>query len=103
MFLHVAALEPDAVPVCEIDVLNRQRWKMWLTASDGSRIKRIEIAEKNIERPTVPDNVMRHQEEHVFVLVHPEQTGPIGRARSEERRVGKECVSTCRSRGSRYH
>src|SRR3546814_12804696 len=24
-------------------------------------------------------------------------------ARSDERRVGKECVSTCRSRGSRYH
>src|SRR3546814_11008860 len=23
--------------------------------------------------------------------------------RSEERRVGKECVSTCRSGGSRYH
>src|SRR3546814_3465397 len=23
--------------------------------------------------------------------------------RSEERRVGQECVSTCRSRGSRYH
>src|SRR3546814_5577516 len=26
----------------------------------------------------------------------------VGR-RSEERRVGKECVSTCRSRGSPYH
>src|SRR3546814_14796493 len=26
--------------------------------------------------------------------------GPL---RSEERRVGKECVSTCRSRGSPYH
>src|SRR3546814_13521351 len=25
------------------------------------------------------------------------------RARSEERRVGKECVSTCRSWGSAYH
>src|SRR3546814_20866238 len=25
------------------------------------------------------------------------------RNRSEERRVGKECVSTCRSRWSRYH
>src|SRR3546814_12747181 len=24
-------------------------------------------------------------------------------ARSEERRVGNECVSTCRSRGSQYH
>src|SRR3546814_11007467 len=28
----------------------------------------------------------------------------VGRScRSEERRVGKECVSTCRSRGSPYH
>src|SRR3546814_11232755 len=26
-----------------------------------------------------------------------------GFTRSEERRVGKECVSTCRSRGSPYH
>src|SRR3546814_12329191 len=27
----------------------------------------------------------------------------IGSSRSEERRVGKECVSTCRSRWSPYH
>src|SRR3546814_9592889 len=27
----------------------------------------------------------------------------VGRGRSEERRVGKECVSTCRSRWSPYH
>src|SRR3546814_4378942 len=27
----------------------------------------------------------------------------IGSGRSEERRVGKECVSTCRSRWSPYH
>src|SRR3546814_12202996 len=27
----------------------------------------------------------------------------VGRIRSEERRVGKECVSTCRSRWSPYH
>src|SRR3546814_3344028 len=27
----------------------------------------------------------------------------LGRDRSEERRVGKECVSTCRSRWSTYH
>src|SRR3546814_13344640 len=32
-------------------------------------------------------------------------TDPLGRrdGRSEERRVGKECVSTCRSRWSPYH
>src|SRR3546814_21122499 len=28
---------------------------------------------------------------------------PLGVGRSEERRVGKECVSTCRSRWSPYH
>src|SRR3546814_18885500 len=27
----------------------------------------------------------------------------VATRRSEERRVGKECVSTCRSRGSPYH
>src|SRR3546814_14081229 len=27
----------------------------------------------------------------------------LRQGRSEERRVGKECVSTCRSRGSQYH
>src|SRR3546814_12171225 len=31
------------------------------------------------------------------------EAGPALVARSEERRVGKECVSTCRSRWSRYH
>src|SRR3546814_15690835 len=30
-------------------------------------------------------------------------TFPVPEPRSEERRVGKECVSTCRSRGSPYH
>src|SRR3546814_19091100 len=32
----------------------------------------------------------------------PQSPGP-GSGSSEERRVGKECVSTCRSRWSRYH
>src|SRR3546814_12326094 len=30
-------------------------------------------------------------------------TAPVRSTRSEERRVGKECVSTCRSRWSPYH
>src|SRR3546814_4701221 len=33
--------------------------------------------------------------------LHPDARG--GEQRSEERRVGKECVSTCRSRWSPYH
>src|SRR3546814_12623127 len=31
------------------------------------------------------------------------RAGEVPTGRSEERRVGKECVSTCRSRWSRYH
>src|SRR3546814_2431494 len=39
-------------------------------------------------------------------VVEPATTMPVGvmpTPRSEERRVGKECVSTCRSRWSPYH
>src|SRR3546814_16434229 len=36
-------------------------------------------------------------------LVQIAQIGLVPFARSEERRVGKECVSTCRSRWSPYH
>src|SRR3546814_13762773 len=32
-----------------------------------------------------------------------DQFSPVVNPRSEERRVGKECVSTCRSRWSPYH
>src|SRR3546814_13425914 len=39
---------------------------------------------------------------HVQTLVTAELTDG-GSVRSEERRVGKECVSTCRSRWSPYH
>src|SRR3546814_8664812 len=33
----------------------------------------------------------------------PHRFAPLSMGRSEERRVGKECVSTCRSRWSPYH
>src|SRR3546814_1821941 len=41
-------------------------------------------------------------ERFVAALMDREVT-PTLRIRSEERRVGKECVSTCRSRWSPYH
>src|SRR3546814_2407410 len=37
------------------------------------------------------------------LLAHPILRVLFGPQRSEERRVGKECVSTCRSRWSPYH
>src|SRR3546814_1828903 len=45
---------------------------------------------------------------HRFSTLYTGESGVIGgcklrHERSEERRVGKECVSTCRSRWSPYH
>src|SRR3546814_10942325 len=37
------------------------------------------------------------------LAIHPLPMRQAGRDRSEERRVGQECVSTCRSRWSPYH
>src|SRR3546814_2797917 len=46
----------------------------------------------------------RHPEPRKNIAMVPDQLQePDGPDRSEERRVGKECVSTCRSRWSPYH
>src|SRR3546814_13440009 len=48
--------------------------------------------------PAVIDHFKEEQ------LTHPWLEGPVASLpRSEERRVGKECVSTCRSRWWPYH
>src|SRR3546814_9727657 len=54
---------------------------------------------QNLGDPYAPDQGGENHEAHEHL-----QTGeaPENR-RSEERRVGKECVRACRSRGSRYH
>src|SRR3546814_17265135 len=44
-------------------------------------------------------NPRTFQDEEIPMYLDEERTSP----RSEERRVGKECVSTCRSRWSQYH
>src|SRR3546814_13352648 len=54
-------------------------------ACDGARLKPEALAVK-VAGETIADAVRR----------------PVDPARSEERRVGKECVSTCRSRWSPY-
>src|SRR3546814_15883738 len=74
-------------------------------------------------RPASPDAEMQHEQagrpafagelfrlflatrmmaDQVAIAVHQIGVGGDG-VRSEERRVGKECVSTCRSRWSPYH
>src|SRR3546814_10619421 len=45
-----------------------------------------------------PNGLKIHKDGRIFIADH-----KIGIRSEEERRVGKECVSTCRSRWSRYH
>src|SRR3546814_11707758 len=53
----------------------------------------------------IPAIIQGAQAIYEFPLVDkdPLPSWPHDRVRSEERRVGKECVSTCRSRWSQYH
>src|SRR3546814_5044830 len=53
--------------------------------------------------PRPPLHPPRHQRPHRRSPPTPSQAHQGHRQRSEERRVGKECVSTCRSRWSPYH
>src|SRR3546814_4570951 len=59
-------------------------------------------------RPSVPDAVRQCRSAGIRVVMmtgdYPETARAIAcEARSEERRVGTACVSTCRSRWSPYH
>src|SRR3546814_5547070 len=55
------------------------------------------VTNDQIEAMTLADRVVVMNNSHI------EQVGTPNDLRSEERRVGKECVSTCRSRWSPYY
>src|SRR3546814_20136333 len=63
------------------------------------------FTEADMDRPIFIDKVLGLEKaslRKIVEVVRATYCGPIG-VRSEERRVGKECVSTCRSRWSPYH
>src|SRR3546814_3276516 len=89
-------------------------WSSDVCSSDlGSAISRrgtaVVLPDATVQRPGLPDVAATHaiREEVDHVTRH--QPSPARwasaacSARSEERRVGKECVSTCRSRWSPHH
>src|SRR3546814_15363393 len=64
-------------------------------------IKYIEQEKRNTRSPAISQSMNTTALKKPF---SPGSTAPrIIMSRSEERRVGKECVSTCRSRWSRVH
>src|SRR3546814_12908275 len=71
------------------------RWKLNEKYGDAVQPKTGPI------RADLLGNMWAQEWGNIYPLVAPAGTGDLGR--SEERRVGREWVSTCRSRGSRYH
>src|SRR3546814_14196199 len=64
------------------------------------RIKRIVKADTNYSVPRNASYIHVHADDFIGLR---DAFGSLHKLRSEERRVGKECVSTCRSRWSPYH
>src|SRR3546814_14804435 len=63
------------------------------------------IVPKELLGKKLPDDIVARVVNFIADAKEPANDTDLSRsvARSEERRVGKECVSTCRSRWSPYH
>src|SRR3546814_10446220 len=81
--------------VCSSDLPDRAVRRLVLRqAQDEARVD--SVVAKSFQVPqSNPDGA--------WIALRPLTTGAAQSSRSEERRVGKECVSTCRSRWSPYH
>src|SRR3546814_14724160 len=88
--------------VCSSDLPGRE-------PPDVAQIITLRLARKPAHGHVVQQALaQRADRTNLYKLIHrstPQLKEPKGSAygRSEERRVGKECVSTCRSRWSPYH
>src|SRR3546814_14200699 len=93
---------PELAEWVEPSVLNRREWPGWAEAL--SMAHRMRHAGKARERLAY-DEIFANQLALMLVRASSRKRKgvPLKGDRSEERRVGKECVSTCRSRWSPYH
>src|SRR3546814_8399346 len=81
--------------VCSSDLILGQPWRWRGGAADGLELTGIET-QLYLSRGCPHDDLERHRTPTIRAWM-PDPS------RSAERRVGKECVSTCRSRWSAYH
>src|SRR6185503_14123286 len=72
---HIA-LQPVALPVCKVSVLNRQLFERRLFTTHISAVERSYFAHEDTDGPTITDDVMHHHQRHVLVFAQPQQTHP---------------------------
>src|SRR3546814_20563745 len=71
--------------------------------ADGKKVYHLNIGQPDIPTPEGMLDAIRGIDFKVWAYTNSAGTRRYRNKRSEERRVGKECVSTCRSRWSPYH
>src|SRR3546814_15323584 len=95
--------------VCSSDLAGRCGRGRFLRASTiiasfpGHALVPSHLADRPVTGYITGNNAKVNHERHVPEARHQELPEPLGGTRSEERRVGKECVSTCRSRWEPYN
>src|SRR3546814_12322387 len=92
--------------VCSSDLLDLAESEERLRLNDQRKDEFLAILAHELRNPLAPISNALHIL-RPWLAAEP-QTASLGQmmerqVRSEERRVGKECVSTCRSRWSPYH
>src|SRR3546814_11512288 len=94
------------VALGRIDKVFADETRPWM---QGSRLTVWELQQDGIDATLIADAAASHlmKDGQVdWVVVGADRicaNGDVANKKSEERRVGKECVSTCRSRWSPYH
>ena len=73
----------------------------WLPSIFNDSFDNEWMARANATAPAI--NVIENEKDYKVELAAPGMTKNDFKVRSEERRVGKECTSWCRSRWSPYH
>src|SRR3546814_320975 len=102
--LHQSQLYKLTSPRRLADVLGLGEAELRAMAIGPDRYRQFEIEKKGggtrpVEDPVAPLKRVQGRIAKMLARIEP----PAFLFRSEERRVGKECVSTCRSRWSPYH
>src|SRR3546814_12071441 len=89
--------------VCSSDLVDRGFWKV-LAAAVPELLELHEDEVPDLDEPVAfLVRAARRAAGDLRAVVVEDLAARAAGARSEERRVGKECVSTCRSRWSPYH
>src|SRR3546814_12670879 len=88
--------------VCSSDLLGWGGWWFWDPVENSSFIPWL-VGTALIHSLAVTEKRNSFKSWTVLLAISTFSLSLLGAFRSEERRVGKECVSTCRSRWSPYH